>query len=379
MKIGIEAHTIEKEEKLGAGGNYLSSLLFYWRNLIPEKNQFFLYFKDRIPNDEILDSPVFIKRIALNPFGLKSLSFFYNFSLGRFAAKDRNDVLFLPFYMQPVFCKTPTVVTIHDISFRAHPEWFGWRYLAPFIFLTGRAIKRSKAIIVPSHFSKQEILKYYRVSESKINVVYLGINERFDAEKNIEKIKQVKRKYGIKEKYFFYTGSIFNRRHLAESIMAFKEIRKQHEDFQFLISGRDLTHPSQKIDALCEEVNKTFPEAVKRFRYIDTGDLKFIYQGCELFIWPSEYEGFGLPVLEAMACGVPVLTTKLASLGEVAGDAALFVQNPSSIEEIKEKMVIAINNKELKEEKARKGIIQAGRFSWLQCAKETLKIIENSL
>lgn len=379
MKIGIESHTIEKEEKLGAGGNYLSSLLNYWQYLTPEKYQFFLYFKDEIPQDEILNAPVFKKRIAKNVLGIKSLSIFYNFSLGCLSAKDKNDILFLPFYMQPLFCKTPTVVTIHDISFFVHKEWFSWRYLAPFYILTGRAIKQSKSIIVPSQFSKNEILKYFKIPESKIFVTHLGADEAFRSKEGAGAIEETKRKYGINKKYFFYAGSIFNRRHLAESIKAFKILRKDFNDIQFLISGRDLTHPPQKIDNLCEEVNKIFPGAIIRRGYIEKEDLKVLFKGCELFVWPSEYEGFGLPVLEAMTSGAPVLTTNKTSLAEVVGQAAFFVDNPSDAGEIKEAMTKALNKKELREEIIQKGLEQSNKFSWHKCAKETIEIIEKAI
>lgn len=363
-KIGIEAHTIEKIEKLGAGGTYLGNLLKEWSKLDPKKYQFILYFKERIPFDKFLDAPVFKKKIVKNPFNIKSTALFYNLSMPIAAKKDKIDILFLPFYMRPFFCFTPTITTIHDISFKVFPEWFSWNYKLPFRILTKLAIKKSLAIIVPSKYTKQEITKYYpsiSLRASKIYPIYLAAGKRFAPKKHSKELKN---------KYLFYTATIFNRRHVLESIKAFKSLEgtcpELLKGYKFLISGRDFTRPAQNIDN---------QKGIKRIKYIDDKEFVRVYQNAELFVWLSEYEGFGLPVLEAMACGVPVLTTKMTSLGEVIGDYPLWVNNPNNVKEITEKMEKALLNKELREKMIKKGLERAKQFSWQKTGKETLKII----
>lgn len=375
MKIGIEAHTIEKEEKLGAGGNYLGALLKCWSKLDPQKYKFVLYFKERIPQEDFLNSPVFEKKIAVNPFKIKSLALFYNLSLPLLAKKDKIDVLFLPYYMRPFFCWTPTITAIHDISYEAHPEWVRWRYGAPQRLLSRLAAKTSKFLITCSEFSKQEIIKYYKIPIERVKMIYLGASRDFNNRRDEAKIAEIKKKYGLSDKYFFYAGSIFSRRHVLESLRAFELLLKDYPDYQFLVSGRDITFPSQNIDSFIEKINKRFPNAVKRVRYIDYDDLCSIYQGAELFVCLSEYEGFGLPVLEAMSCGAPVLTINKTSLAEVTGGAAFYVDNPNNIEEIKSVMEKSIIQKDLRDDIIKNALKQAEKFSWEKCAEETLRVI----
>jgi len=394
MKIGIEAHTIEKKERLGAGGNYLLNLLKQWSKLDSDKYQFILYFKDRIPSEKFLNSPVFIKKIlvggSLRQSSLrqsKSTALYYNIFMPLTAKLDKVDILFLPFYMRPFFCFTPTITAIHDISFKAHPEWFSWNYKLPFRILARLAVQTSKAILTCSEYTKKEIIKYYpstslrasKTPSEKIHVIYLAADSKFNNQKDIEKIKQAKQKYGLKHKYLFYTGNIFNRRHVLETIKAFENLKRtcpeEFEGYQFLISGRDISFPFQNIDEKIKKINFKFPNTIKRVRYMDKNDFFYIYQGAELFVWLSEYEGFGLPVLEAMACGIPVLTTKKTSLKEVIGDYPLWVKNPNDVNEIKEKMYKILTDKNLRKNLIEKGLKQSQKFSWQKTAEETLKII----
>lgn len=378
FKIGIEAHTIEKQEKLGAGGNYLLNLLKEWSKLSPDEYQFILYFKDRIPEEEFLNAPVFKKKIAKIP-GISSTMLYYNILMPLRAALDRVDILFLPFYMRPFFCFSRIITTVHDIFFKPHPEWCSWRYRYPYLILTKLAVKTSEKIIASSEYTKKEILKYYHIPESKIQVVHLAADDNFNNKKDEEKIKKVKEKYGLKNKYLFYAGTIFNRRHVLESILAFGNLLEKYPNYQFLISGRDHTRPAQNINREIEKINLAFPESIKRIKYIDNDDMKYIYQGTELLVWISEYEGFGLPVLEAMASKTPVLTTRMTSLNEIIGDYPIAVDNPNDINEIKEKMEQMLFNEHLRKTAIEKGLFQAQKFSWQKTAEQTLKIIENEI
>jgi glycosyltransferase involved in cell wall biosynthesis len=379
MRIGIDCHVLEKR-KSGVGvARYLMKLLNYWSR----KNgiEFFLYFKDRIISDnflsssDFLSSPVFTKKIAKNPFNIKSLALYYNFSLPIAVAKDKIDVLFLPFYMRPFFCKIPTVNVIHDISYISHSDWFKLRYRLPLKLLTWRAVKKSFALLASSQYTKDEIIKFCDVKENKIFPVLLAADEKFNSQKSIDKIGEAKRKYNLNKKYLFYTGSIFSRRHVSESIKAFEKLLDNKLDYQFLISGDDLTCPVQGINQMIERVNKKYNNAIIKVDYVHEDDLLYIYQGAELFVWPSEYEGFGLPPLEAMACGTPVLTTKKTSLAEVLGDYPIAVDNPSNVEEIKEKMIKVLSNEQLRNEMIQKGLERVQKFSWQKTAQETLKIL----
>jgi glycosyltransferase involved in cell wall biosynthesis len=354
MKIGIDCHTLEKT-KTGVA-RYLTNLLDYWQQ--ETGAEFVLYSMKNVKN----------------PFNIRSTALYYNFSLPKQAKKDKVDILFLPFYMRPFFCNVPTAVAIHDISYIAHPEWFDLYHRLAYGILTKRAIKKSKVIFTCSEYTKNEILKY-DPSSANIHVVPLAADEKFNSIKNESKICEVKNKYGLKNKYLFYAGTIFNRRHVLELIKAFKLILEKFSDYQLLISGRNLTNPHQDIDGAIKNISQ-----IIRIDYVDESDLLYLYQGAEMFIYLSEYEGFGLPPLEAMACGTPVLTTKMTSLGEVLGNYPIAVNNPSDINEIKEKIIRILSDENLRKEMIEIGLQRAKQFSWEKTAQKTYKtLISNHL
>lgn len=355
MLIGVDCHQLEKT-RTGAA-RYLINLLKYWKN--DQRVNFILYSMEDVKN----------------PLNIKSTALYYNFSLPRKAKKDKIEILFLPFYMRPFFCRVPTAVAIHDISYIVHPEWFDLYHKMAYTILTKRAIKKSKIIFVSSEYTRKEILKYCKVNSEKIHTVLLAADEKFTNQKNLEKIHEIKRKYGLKNKYLFYAGSIFNRRHIPELIKAFELIFKKYPDYQLFISGRNLTHPFQGIDKEIRRINQNFPETIKRVDYVDEEDLLYLYQGSDLFIYLSEYEGFGLPPLEAMACGTPVLSTKKTSLAEVLGDYPIWVKNPENLDEISEKILKVLSDEYLRNKLIREGLTQAQKFSWQKTAKETLNIL----
>ncbi len=350
MKIGIDCHTLEKT-KTGVA-RYLANLLDYWKK---ENNiELVLYSTENIKN----------------PFNIKSTALYYNFSMPKQAQKDKVDILFLPFYMRPFFCKVPTAVAVHDISYIAHPKWFNFYHRIAYSVLTKRAIKKSKIIFASSEYTKNEILKYYKINPQKIHTILLAADEKFNAQKNFQEISRIKTKYNLKNKYLFYTGSIFNRRHILGTIKAFELILSNYPDLQLLISGKNLTNPFQDIDNTIKNISQ-----IQKLDYVVDDDLIYLYQGAEIFIYLSEYEGFGLPPLEAMACGTPVLTTKKTSLAEVMGNYPIWVDNPDNVEEIKEKMLKILSDEYLKGEMIKKGLERAKSFSWKKTAEETLKIL----
>jgi glycosyltransferase involved in cell wall biosynthesis len=373
MKIGIDCHNLE-EYRTGVG-RYLANLLKYWSEY--KDTEFVLYFKEQIPKDDFLKSSNFIKKILKNPFNIKSSALFYNFSLPIAAKKDKIDVLFLPFYIRPLFCSVPTITAIHDISFRAHPEWFEKIKMMVFRIFSGTAIKKSLAILTCSHYTKQEILKYYKKAKAnEIFVVHLASDEKFKELSHIN--PQVKEKYGIKDKFIFYVGAIFNRRSVYQSIEAFNSIADKFSNYQFLIGGPNYTNPFIDIDRMIKEVNRNLKkEAIIHVDYVDEEDLVELYNSADLFVWPSSYEGFGLPPLEAMACGTPVLTTRMTSLNEILDIYPMAVDSPDDIEEMRNKMMLFLTNEELRNKAIGAGIKRAEDFSWEKTAKETLEIIKN--
>ena len=373
MKIAIDARSLEGQ-KTGVG-RYLINLLKYWKD---ERDiRFILYFQNSIPKDEILESQNFIKKIIKNPINLKSNAFWQHFTLPANLKKDRPNFLFSPSYLLPFFCPTKSAVTIHDVSYETRPEWFLLSNRILLKKVSFRAAKKAKIIFAPSNFSKNEIIKYYKIKAEKIKVTSLGAGESFKkiSFDDSEKIKKIKEKYGIKDKFIFYIGSIFNRRHLPEIIKAFEKLNLP--DYQFLIIGKNHTYPFIDIEKQIQKTNNFLNrDAIIKKDYLSDKDLVSVYNSASLFIWLSDYEGFGLPILESMACAAPVITNKAGSIPEVAGDAAIFIENPNDFEEISQAIYKGLNDENLRKNLIEKGFQQVKKFSWEKCARETLDCIK---
>ncbi len=390
MTIAIDARSLEGQ-KTGVG-RYLINLLKYWKG---EKDlRFILYFQNSIPEDKILKSRNFIKKIIKNPINLKSNAFWQHFTLLAALKKDHPIFFFSPSYLLPFFCSIKSAVTIHDISYEARPEWFSLSNRILLRKMSFCAAKKAEIIFTPSNFSKNEIIKYYKVNPEKIKVTPLGVGESFKKKSvqflpqnnsaavqdnykfdDSEKIKKIKEKYGIKNKFVFYIGSIFNRRHLSKIIKAFEKLNLP--DYQFLIIGKNHTYPFVDIEKQIQKTNNFLKRnAIIKKDYLFDEDLILIYNFASLFIWLSDYEGFGLPILESMASATPVITNKTGSIPEVAGDAAIFVKNTTDTEEISQAIYKGLTDENLRKDLIEKGFQQVKKFSWEKCARETLDSIK---
>ena len=333
MKIGIDAHSLE-ENRTGVG-RYLFNLLKYW-----PKQDIILYFKKKVP-DDIPNGKV---------LNTNSNALFMHWFLPRAAKRDKIDILFCPGYVAPLFYRGKIALVLHDIIYEARPDLYNWPSIFDRILLkkvSKISAKKAKIIFTCSQFSKKEILKHYKVDPKKVHVVLLAI----DIKKEKKDISHI-----VKGKYIFYIGSIFKRRYLPEIIKAMS-------GQQFLIIGKNC------INLDLNQKGIIYKE------YVDEKYLSSLYTNADLFIWLSSYEGFGLPPLEAMACGTPVLTTKMGSLPEVVGDAALFVKNPDDINEISNAIYKGLTDKKLREKLIKKGLEQTRKFSWQKTARETLDFI----
>jgi glycosyltransferase involved in cell wall biosynthesis len=276
-------------------------------------------------------------------------------------------------HLLPCFWRIKSVFTLHDLIFLFHPEthkplnrWF-------LTLMMPRFLRAADAVIAVSECTKRDAIRFYGIPEEKITVIHEGVNPRFRPA-SPEAIAAVRARYGLPEHFILYVGTIEPRKNLTALLEAFHHLLATH-DLRLVIVG--------KKGWLYEGFFRRLRELGLEDRVIFTGyvpdeDLPAIYSAADLFVFPSLYEGFGLPVLEAMACGVPVICSNTSSLPEVAGDAALLV-DPTDVRALAGAMERALTDEGKWREMRERGLQQAARFSWDEAAAMSLKVYQDVL
>ena len=369
MKIGIDINVVNHFPREGLG-NYVYYLLENLMNL-DWQNEYTLYLKSKPTGNFLLD----IK----NNFKLKVLKvgkLWMQLGIPLSCVFDKQDVILfttplVPFVSLP--CKT--VVTIHDLAFMHLPEFplFSQRYL---LALTKFATKRVDRIIVYSQSTKKDIVKYCGINPRKINLIYLGYDdESYNSKIDLNKTQLIKQKYNLTKDYILHIGAVKKRKNILRLIEALNLLKKEYRiKHMLVIAGR-------KDESYYHELVLTINRLGLKTEIVFTGyivqdDLPYLMKGADVFVFPSLFEGFGLPVLEAMATGIPVVASNLSSLPEVVGNAGILV-NPYNIEEIAQAIYRVLTDKNLREDMYNKGLERAKMFSWRRTAQETLKVLED--
>lgn len=274
----------------------------------------------------------------------------------------------------PLSSKIKIVVTVHDVGFKRSPELYK-RIQVWYHDLTMKRIKqRADIIITISEFSKQEIIDLYQVDAKKIKIAYLGfdVNNFFIQETN-ELNLNILNKYKIVKPYLLYVGRLEKKKNIANIITAFASVKELQSDLQLVLAGSS-GHQFEEIKKIIEN-NKLKSEVIIT-GYIEQKDLPIIYNHAEIFLFPTLYEGFGLPILESMASGVPVITSNFAPHTEVGGDSAYYVDAYSS-ESLADGIIKILTNTDLRQSLKEKGLARIKKFSWCQTAKEIYQIIKS--
>lgn len=360
MIIGIDAHSLEG--KRTGVGRVLINLIKQWDDFDSDI-RFILYFKKEIPELNLSD------RFEKKLINSNSNALFMHYYLPKESKKDKIDILFCPSYVSPIFYKRKTALILHDIIYQTHPEMYNWPSFWDKILLkefSKISAKKAEIIFTPSEFSKQEVIKHYQVNPDKVFAIHWGIDNDFKKINDQKKLDKIKEKYNIQDKFIFYIGSIFNRRHLPETIKAFEKISNKLSNYQFLVVGTNYT--GQKLTG----------KFLLRYDYLEGQDLAALYNAADLTIYLSDYEGFGLPPLESIACGTPVITSKKASLPEVIGEAGIYIKDNSDVNEISEAIYMGLTDNNLRENLINKGLKQASKFSWQKSARQMLDLLIKS-
>ncbi|MFH0988381.1 MAG: glycosyltransferase family 1 protein [Parcubacteria group bacterium] len=368
MIIGIDASRANKPVKTGV--EWYSYHLIEELKKIDRDNRYFLFTNVPLTGALAVCPNNFEERLLKCPIPR-------SWTLGRLSlemkfGKEIPDVLFVPAHTLPLLNPKKSVVTIHDIGFEHFPEAYNW---ADKLYhrITIRIIKRAASrIIAVSNFTKQDLIDTYKISPDKISVVLNGYDD--DAYKVLgENRSLLKNKYGINSPYVLFIGRLELKKNIPALVEAFGKFKMKNPSDKHklvLVGTKGRTYPmvDEQIKKFNLENEIIFPG------WVGDDDLPIFYNNADLFVFPSLFEGFGIPILEAMACGCPVICSNTTSLPEVAGSATLMF-NPLQTDEIVARMEQVLFNPEVRESLQMKGRERVKRFSKKKCAEDTLKVL----
>lgn len=256
------------------------------------------------------------------------------------------------------------VVTVHDIIAYIYAE-FGFTSFRYKLTLK-RTLRTADKIITDSYNTKKDLINYFDIPEQKINVIYLAADEKFKP-LDSQKVSPILKKYGIFFPYILYVGGFMKHKNVPILLKAFCKLKKEGINHKLVFTGNS----NKVINNIIQKLG--LQKYVMFIGYVEGEDLPALYNGADLFVYPSLYEGFGLPPLEAMACGCPVITSNTSSLPEVVGDAGIMF-DPYDVDELSNVMLKVLSDNILRKDLIIKGLNRSKMFSWEKCAKDTVNV-----
>lgn len=360
MRIGIAARGLD-----GRGGvkQYIESLISAFLKIDKENEYYFFY-----------NSPEFIgKYPEANEIVLNSSSkMFWDYYLLPKAAKKYNiDVMLFPKNVLPFFIKCKSLIVIHDLAYymaelNAYP-------LIDRIYMRlmiNSSVNRANHIIAVSENTKKDIIKFTGARDDKITVIHEASDKKYGIINNETDLNRIRHKYSLSHKFILSHYSLSPRKNINRLLIAFNSLNHKIPHELVLVGGGSF---NSKIE---NNLNNNSDSKVVNLGYVEDEDMPILYNLADLFVYPSLYEGFGLPPLEAMACGCPVISSNTSSLPEVVGDASSMI-DPYNIEELAKTIYDVLTDNMLREDKIRKGLERKKLFSWEKCAEEYLKIFKD--
>ena len=370
MRIAIDAHSVGT----GLGGNesYATNLIEALGE-IDRVNQYTLYvtrpeaaerFGDRWPN--------FSVRTTLPHTPLVRIPL----TLSRELRRNRVDVLHVQFTAPP-FAPCPVVVSIHDLSFEHLPETFKFRSRAQLRLTVRRSARKAARVIALSEHGRSDIIDTYGLSRDRVDVIPLAAPSHFGPVTDERELQRVRQTYGIEGDYILSVGSIQPRKNLKRLFAAYSRLHEAQPKgklAQLVVVGKCAWLYEETLRAINE---LKLSKSVILTGYVPESDLPALYSGAACFVYLSYFEGFGLPPLEAMKCGTPVIVGNRTSLPEVVGDAGVLV-NPFSVDEIAAAIKRVLANSDFQSKLRVKGLERAGLFDWRETARQTLAVYEKA-
>ena len=357
MKVAVDSRNLIGSR---AGvGRYLQNLLEHFTSLC---NHSFYIYSHREVVDRIIHVNYHYMVLRGHPLFWKQVL------LPLHQLRHNYDLLFVPTYSSPVFFKGKVLLTVHDLIFAKYPQWANWKQSIRFSVVVPMTIRRADCLIAVSETTANDIIALTGIPHSRIEVVHLGVDKIF-CERSESGSRQLREKYKIDYPYILHVGSIHPRRNIKRLIEAFLFLKNEKKIAHHLILIGLNFHRSSEFR------NNSVHRDIHYFGFVPDDDLVDFYSQAEIFVYPSLYEGFGLPVIEAMACGTPVITSNVSSLPEVAGDAALLV-DPESTGSIADAIQKLIFQQGLRRELIDKGRERSAQFTWEKASLQTCQIMD---
>ncbi len=287
----------------------------------------------------------------------------------------RPDLCHFTNFLGPYFTSSPYVVTFHDMTLELLPECHTWRKRLLTRTLSPEIARGARLIITPSQSAKRDLSRLFSIPEAKIRAIPHAPDGQFRPRRDRESLERIERRYGVRTPYLLYVGTLEPRKNLTRAMTAFSRVSSRYPEHSFYLAG-DLGWRSKDLLQKLDRIENR--ERIARLGYVAEEDLAALYSNADLFVYPSLYEGFGFPVIEAMACGAPVLTSNTSSLAEIADGAALLV-DPHDTTALAEAMDRAMGDEGERERLRHAGLTRASSFSWERSTRETLQVYEEAL
>jgi glycosyltransferase involved in cell wall biosynthesis len=378
MKIGIDARFLTHPQK-GGFKSYTQNLIMALAD-IDRDNDYILYI-DRPPNQDtqLPDRSNFTTCIIFGSLPMLGMPWREQIGLSRQAVRDKIDLLHSLCLTAPLRLSCPSVVTIHDMIWFFHStnsyskhKLIGWYYR----FLPQLAIRNASAILTISQAAKNSIIQHLGLLSDQIFVTAAAASPIYRQLNDLEKIDTIRQKYNLAHNFILAIGSADPRKNITTLVEAYALLPESLQDQYPLV----IVWTHKALAARLTEQTKMLgiDKHLHFLESVSDEDLVLLYNAASLFVFPSLYEGFGLPLLEAMACGTPVVAANNSSIPEIAGDAAILFEAKDR-EAIASTIVRVLTNPSLQNELIEKGLRQATNFSWKKCACETLAIYQKAL
>jgi len=382
MKIGIEGQRLFRSKKHGMDMVALELI----RNLqqIDHENEYVVFIKPDVDDTAVRETANFrVERLEGGFY-----PFWEQIALPHAAKKAGCQLLHCTSNTAPLYTSLPLVVTLHDIIYMESGYLKILNGSGSYYQKTGnvyrkmvvpKIVRDSRKIITVSHFEKNRIADFFGITgDPRLTAVYNGVSEHFKPVTDKYELKMVKEKYHLPDQFFFFLGNTDPKKNTKGTLKAYSQFVKQKgKDIKLVMLDYDM----QELEKILDEINdRNLINQIVLTGYVINTDLPAIYSQCSVFLYPSLRESFGIPMLEAMACGVPVITSNTSSMPEIAGEAAEII-DPFRPEEITEALVKLTSEQETRSKLIQKGLERSKLFTWKRMAEQVLliykEIIEN--